>query len=101
VDEQLTGREREVAAIEKFLDADGPRALLLEGEPGIGKTALWRHGVARALERKWLVLRAEPAEAEAELPFAAVGDLVHPAAAEIDRLAPPQRHSLRVALLLD
>jgi hypothetical protein len=36
----VLGREKELAALRTFLDdvPRGPRALLLEGEPGIGKT---------------------------------------------------------------
>jgi Cdc6-like AAA superfamily ATPase len=38
------GRDEELAAIEEFLVSvsDGPGALVLEGEAGVGKTVLWR-----------------------------------------------------------
>jgi hypothetical protein len=41
---ELVGREWEMAGADRFLDdvADGPAALVLEGEPGIGKTTVWR-----------------------------------------------------------
>ena len=43
----LIGRDAELARIEEFLGAigSGPAALLLEGEIGIGKTALWTRGL--------------------------------------------------------
>ena len=43
----VIGRDEELAAIEAFLaDVDrGPAALVLSGEPGIGKTVLWEAGV--------------------------------------------------------
>jgi predicted ATPase len=46
-------RENELAAIRALLDevSQGPAALVLSGEAGIGKTLLWRVGVARARER--------------------------------------------------
>ena len=46
----LLEREQEVAAIGAFVEeaALGPSALVVEGEPGIGKTELWNAGVAQA-----------------------------------------------------
>ena len=45
---EVLGREAELTALRRFVDLipDGPRALTLEGEAGIGKTALWSAGVA-------------------------------------------------------
>jgi len=61
---EIVGREEELAQIDAFLDEDGPRALLLEGEAGIGKTTLWREAVERATVRGHRVLAAAPARAE-------------------------------------
>jgi Cdc6-like AAA superfamily ATPase len=49
----LIGREDELEEVAAFLDDPGRlgSALLLEGEPGIGKTMLWRRGVAGAKHR--------------------------------------------------
>ena len=46
----IFGRASELEQIDAFLAAvaDGPAALLLEGELGAGKTALWKEAVARA-----------------------------------------------------
>ena len=40
---EIVGRERELAALAGFVDEAPrrPRALVLEGEAGIGKTTLW------------------------------------------------------------
>ena len=48
----VIGREQEQRAIASFLDgaADGPGALVLSGEAGIGKTVLWEAGIEEALE---------------------------------------------------
>src|SRR5215211_5055868 len=45
---ELVGREPELEAVRVFVDAlgDGPRGLLIEGEAGIGKTAVWRAAIA-------------------------------------------------------
>lgn len=68
--------------------------MLLEGELGVGKTALWREGVARATVR---VLSCQPVEAEAQLPYAALGDLLENV--DLEGLPGPQRSALEVALL--
>jgi hypothetical protein len=72
------GRGRELAAVAVFLDGlpSGPSGLLLEGEAGIGKTTVWMAGVADAAARPYLVLSSRPAESEATLSFAALGDLL-------------------------
>ena len=84
-----------------FLDglADGPAALVLEGESGIGKTTLWKRGVAGARERGYPVFSIRPSEAEAKLSYAGLADLLHGAHDEFRALAPPQQQALEVALL--
>jgi DNA-binding CsgD family transcriptional regulator len=97
----VVGREAELAAIEGLLShpADGPGALLLEGEPGIGKTTLWQVGLERGRELSHRVLSCRPAETEAALPFSALGDLLEPVLDEaLPRLPEPQRLALEVAL---
>lgn len=44
----VCGRRRELGVMAAFLDGlrSGPSGLLLEGEAGIGKTTVWRAGVA-------------------------------------------------------
>src|SRR5215472_10717090 len=99
----VVGRDREMAALAAFLDAvpSGPCGLVLEGAAGIGKTTVWRAGVAWAAERSYTVLSCRPVESEATLSFAALGDLLD---GVLDRalppLPPPLRRALEVALLL-
>ena len=95
----IVGRAPELARIDGFLAAvaDGPATLLLEGELGVGKTALWREAVARSPYR---VLSCRPVEAETQLAYAALGDLLAELAdEELAALPGPQRHALEVALL--
>src|SRR6266545_3036205 len=75
---EIVGRESEIDSVHDFLEAVpvGPIALLIEGEIGIGKTTLWREGVAEAGERGLQVLTSRPVEAEIALPFAVLGDLL-------------------------
>jgi DNA-binding CsgD family transcriptional regulator len=69
----VVGRDAEVARVDAFLEAipEGVRALLIRGEPGIGKTALWEHAVERCREPGFRVLRSR--SAEEEMPFPTVG----------------------------
>jgi hypothetical protein len=99
----ILGREVEIAAIREFLGgrADGARVLVLEGEPGIGKTALWRWAMADAESHGISVLHAQTTEAEHELTFATLGDILAGVHDEIGSLREPQRRALRIALLLD
>jgi DNA-binding CsgD family transcriptional regulator len=74
---------------------------VFEGEAGIGKTTLWRSGIAMAARAGFRLLEARPVEPESSLAFAALGDLL---GEELDDILPtlpvPQRRSLEVALLL-
>jgi ATP/maltotriose-dependent transcriptional regulator MalT len=65
-------------AVRTFLDSTmaGPSALLVEGEPGIGKTTLWLTAVERAQERGFRVLSTRAAAAESVLAYTALADLL-------------------------
>src|SRR5919202_3335027 len=97
------GRDAELARLRAFLERrpeDGAAALLLEGEAGIGKTAMWRAATEAARERGFRVLRARPSEAEQTLSFAALADLLVDAQEVIEQLPAVQRRPPAVALLL-
>jgi DNA-binding CsgD family transcriptional regulator len=101
---EIIGRDEELVELRGFFDAIDrvPAACLLEGEPGIGKTVLWRAGLELARERDLRVLTAIPATAETRLSFAALADLLGPVLADVLASLPaPQRRALEVALLLD
>ena len=100
---QVIGRERELEAIESFLAEieQGPQALVLSGEPGIGKTVLWDEGVGEARRLSRLVLLHRSVEAETSLSFTALSDLLAPVWDDVaPSLAPLRRRALEVALLL-
>ena len=98
----VVGRERELSLAEEFLDSAGDHfaVLVLEGEPGIGKTTVWREVIHRARERSFLVLSCRPAATEAKLGLSAVADLLEPVPeTAFGALLEPQRRALEVALL--
>ena len=89
--------------VDRFLERPpgGTRILVIEGDPGIGKTTVWLEAVRRAEARSFRLLKASPAESEAKLPYAALGDLVGEAFAEVGSALPsPQERALATALLL-
>ncbi|HET8528482.1 MAG TPA: AAA family ATPase [Gaiellaceae bacterium] len=99
---EIVGRDEELGVLLPFVtDAgDGAGTLVLEGEPGIGKSTLWQAGVDGAREAGALVLVARPAEAEQQLVHAGLGDLLEPVLDEVlPELRAPRRRALEVALL--
>src|ERR1051325_1939411 len=97
----LFGREGECAHIDRLLDRarEGiSAALVLRGEPGIGKTALCAYAVSRAVGMT--VLKARGVESEAELPFAALAALLRPLISHLGEIPPPQAAALGAALAL-
>jgi DNA-binding CsgD family transcriptional regulator len=98
---ELVGRDAELGTVRDALTAMPATAgVVLEGEAGIGKTAVWRAGVAEAERRGLQVMGARPAESESAFSHAALGDLLGPLADDLEGALPgPQRHALDVALL--
>src|SRR5262245_5121103 len=99
---EVVGRESELGFVGGFLSDIGAGAsvLLLDGTIGIGKTTLWREGVAAAERRGQRVLSCRPVEAEIALPFAALGDLLDGVGDDVFAPLPgPQREALEAALL--
>ncbi len=99
---ELIGRDVDLRLAMQFLGevSSGPRAYVIEGDPGVGKTALWDAIRAGAEAQGALVLTARPTQTEAGFAFAALGDLLRTSIATADRLPAPQRRALEVALLL-
>ncbi|SIM79811.1 AAA family ATPase [Micromonospora cremea] len=93
----IVGRDEVFDRAWQLLSRPGP--VMLEGPPGIGKTELWRALVAHAAQAGWLVLSCAPTEAESELPYAALADLLRPLADRVAALPRPQRIAAEVVLL--
>ena len=98
----LLGRDSERSRISELLD-DGRRSrsgvLVLRGEPGVGKSALLEDARERATDMR--VLESRGVESEAELPFAALHQLVRPVLGYLGRLPGPQADALGGALGLE
>ena len=122
---RLIGRANELAVLFQLVDraSEHGGALVVHGEPGVGKTSLLKAASRRACERGALVLRAAGVQSEADLAFSRLHQLLtpvlglsnrstlaqrdtlsadHPSSAAsadiVDRLPAPQQDALRTVL---
>jgi DNA-binding CsgD family transcriptional regulator len=96
---ELTGRRTERAVLDRLIEAvraGESRALVMRGEPGVGKTALLDYVADHG--SGCLVARAAGVQSEMELAFAGVHQLCAPMLDHLEQLPGPQRDALRTAL---
>src|SRR6266700_1123861 len=94
----LRGRGQQCETLDGLLAdvrARRSRALVVRGEPGIGKTALLEYAAETA--QAFQLARAVGVESEMELPFEALHQLCCPMLSRIGALPSPQREALGVA----
>src|SRR3954466_6385423 len=97
----LLGRRSETKTLDRLLDAvraGKSRALVIRGDPGVGKTALLEYVAAHATGCR--VARAAGVQAEMELAFAGLHQLCAPMLDRLERLPAPQRTALGAAFRL-
>jgi predicted ATPase len=97
----LTDRLSERAALSQLAEAvqaGESRALVLRGDPGVGKTALLDHLAEQASGSVCRVARATGVQSEMELAFAGLHQLCAPMLRGAERLPEPQRDALHTAL---
>ena len=99
-DERLFGREADLAAVRSFIGQAASRggALLLSGEPGMGKTALLDAAERAATAAGQRIVRAAGVEFEASVSFAGLNQLLIPLHESFPRLSDAHRDALSVAL---
>src|SRR4051794_38632953 len=98
---ELLGRRSDCETLDRLLAEVGAgesRALVVRGDPGIGKTALLEYARERALGCR--VARLAGIESEMELALAGLHQLCGPMLDRLDRLPPPQRQALGTAFAL-
>ncbi|WP_127509580.1 helix-turn-helix transcriptional regulator [Actinoplanes solisilvae] len=100
-DQPLAGRADDLKVIGRFLRTAGDgggAALLLVGDPGVGRTALLEAAARRALSADMRVLRVSGSTEAVAAKFAALDGLLTPLRAESDALPECLRATLHVAL---
>ena len=93
----LRGRSNECAVLDDLVSAirhGESRSLVLQGEAGIGKTALMEYLIASASDLT--VVQAAGVELEMELDYAGLHQLCRPLLDRLDRLPGPQRQAIEV-----
>ncbi len=96
----LFGRAPELALLGEVVasaEVHG-RALLLTGEPGVGKSMLLQAAERLASERGMRVLKATGSQFEAAISYAGLHQLLFPAIDELELLPAWQREALQAAL---
>jgi DNA-binding CsgD family transcriptional regulator len=97
----LVGREPEIQQIKLLLSriTDGAgEALLLSGDPGVGKTSLLDCAATLATDSGIRLLRATGSQFEAGISYAGLHQLLHPCLDEVPELSQPLAGALNVAL---
>jgi DNA-binding CsgD family transcriptional regulator/tetratricopeptide (TPR) repeat protein len=99
LDGPLYGRERELAVLVERLDGAGDHGAsqLIEGEAGVGKSFLLSSAAAHASATGFRVLRTSGIQAETNLPFAGLHQLIRPVLLAKGELPVRQRKNLLAA----
>jgi DNA-binding NarL/FixJ family response regulator len=106
---EVIGRSAELEKLRAWLHGQVPTrlpssavnsVLVIEGEPGIGKTTLWAEAVRQARLEGKTVLSCRPRLSDSSLSNVGITDLLRAVPLEaFDSLPPPQRRPLEVATL--
>src|SRR3954454_22591796 len=96
---RLLGRNAEVELLTALLDGvdDAGSTLVFHGEPGVGKSRLLSEAARLARERDITVVRTTGVQAEAQLAFAGLHQLVRPIRDHAANLPAPARTALDAA----
>jgi len=96
----LVGRDRELSGIRSFLEraAHSGDAMLIIGEPGVGKTVLLDEAAQAASAARMSVLRAAGVQFEAEMPYSGLHQALLPLHERLAQLSAAHRAALNVAL---
>jgi hypothetical protein len=96
----LTGRRGGCDTLDRLIaavQASESRALVVRGDPGVGKTALLEYLAGQAADAGCAVARIVGVQSEMELAFAGLHQLCGPMLCRAESLPLPQRDALRTA----
>jgi DNA-binding CsgD family transcriptional regulator len=99
MESEMVGRGLEAGRVDAIIEGltEGGAALVVSGEPGVGKSALLHYARARADALGLRTLTAVGVESEAELAFAGLHQLLYPILGLLELLPAPQRRGLEIA----
>jgi DNA-binding CsgD family transcriptional regulator len=99
----LVGRGTELDLLRGFVEraGEGPGAILLTGEAGIGKTALWRYAVGYGRRSGAMVMTARPSQEEMLGALVGLSDLIDLSRVDPDVLQPDLTKFARGRRLLE
>ncbi|WP_033222941.1 helix-turn-helix transcriptional regulator [Kitasatospora phosalacinea] len=92
----IVGRELEQSVLSSFVASAEGRVLVLSGETGVGKSALLESAAGQAGSAGYRVVRAVGVEAESQLPFAGLHQLLYPLLPYAERLEGAHRTAFDV-----
>ena len=97
---RLVGRASELGVLDDFVrgSVSGGGALLLTGDPGVGKSALLDAAVRAAAAHGTRVIRGGGVEYQADVGFAVLHQLLGPLGDHVEELPASRRSALQVAL---
>jgi DNA-binding CsgD family transcriptional regulator len=95
----LVGRDAELKVLTGMVSrvSDHGGAIIVLGEPGVGKSSLLQATADRSRSSGLQVLQTTGVETEAQLPFAGLHQLVRPLLDSLDQLPRVQRQAIRAA----
>jgi AAA ATPase domain len=90
---QLIGRDQELDILYGIVDrvAHQGSAIIVRGEPGVGKSSLLRAASERASDAGAQLLRGAGVQSESHVPYSGLHQLLHPIIGGIGRLSDSQR----------
>ena len=96
----LAGRDGDLGVIRAFLDqvSVGGAALLMTGDPGVGKSALLDVAHEMAMTAGVRVLRAAGVQFEADVTFSGLNQVLLPLGEELAQLSTTHERALKLAL---
>ena len=95
----LLGREGELVAVRALIDGlpDQGRVVIVRGQPGAGKSSIAGWAAQYAAQRGLIVLQSVGVQAEAQMPFAGLHQLLRPVLEVAQVLPAAQRNALASA----
>ncbi|MDQ1058328.1 DNA-binding CsgD family transcriptional regulator [Arthrobacter globiformis] len=100
--DRVVGRDEELSRLTALIAGAGKaaRALIIEGDPGTGKSILLNHAERQARKAGFRTLRCTGMQGAAAIGFNGLHEMLYPILHYIDAIPPRQREALMTALAM-